>query len=147
MLNQYAVDISRCQSASVFPTSSSSWWNAKPFCRNVRLHVRITDFSPKKKNFCPLSSSQNLIRASAGFSRNGQRLLCFHTDDRSPTQLTLPRATQIRPPRQTSQCKRFNSSSRDAVKCLVPTSAKLTDVSIFSIAPIVPSRRRSCKNR
>ena len=56
-----------------------------------------------KKIFCPLSSSQNLIRTSAGFSRNGQRLLCFHTDNRTPTQLTLPRATQIRPPRQPSQ--------------------------------------------
>ena len=25
----------RCQPTGVFPTSSSSWWNAKPFCRNA----------------------------------------------------------------------------------------------------------------
>ena len=39
------------------------------------------------KNLCPLSSSRALVRASAGLFRKGQRLLCFHTGDRSPTQL------------------------------------------------------------
>ena len=35
MLNQYAVTFPRYQSTSVFPTSSNSWWNAKPFYRNA----------------------------------------------------------------------------------------------------------------
>ena len=35
MLNQFAVDTPRYQSTCVFPTSSNSWWNAKPFNRNA----------------------------------------------------------------------------------------------------------------
>ena len=35
MLNQYAVDNPTLASNSVFPTSSSPWWNAEPFYRNA----------------------------------------------------------------------------------------------------------------
>ena len=40
MLNQYAVKCPRFQSTRVIPTSSNSWRNAKPFCRNAELQRR-----------------------------------------------------------------------------------------------------------
>ena len=35
MLNQFAVDIPTLPSTNVILTSSSSWWNAKPFYRDA----------------------------------------------------------------------------------------------------------------
>ena len=43
MVNQNAVDnptFPRYQSTSVFPISSSSWWHAKPLCRNAEPQKR-----------------------------------------------------------------------------------------------------------
>ena len=85
--------------------------------------------------------------------------LCWFLQKRPETSV-LPHRQQIADTTDAAACntdssttstipsKRFNYPQAGMlVKCLVPTSAKLTDVSIFSIAPIVPSRSRSCKNK
>ena len=102
--------------------------------------LRTTGDQAARANHGLLSKKKNLL--STQFFTKLDPYLCWFLQKRPETSV-LPHRQQITDATDAAACNtdssttstipsnRFNSSSRDAVKCLVPTSAKLTDVSIF----------------